>query len=440
MLAAMLLVGAAAVLGGHAAAPFPEHTIVHMVFSTSCDQESRRLHSAALQLSAVRVGHQGPITEIISGCSPDQEATVRAQSTYYPDFHIHFTPSYVPHPVPGINDPGYTPYNKPFGLRHFLTHASGTAAVTGNRPIALVDGDFLLLQPMRVNLGRNLSKYYLGDRTDAITDLVEDGVALAQDWRAYLGAAWFSHEERKVKEKAILCANKPCMNVTDVEAMRYYTSTGPPYVLTKHDALAFVDDYCNFTVEGRKMYPSAWMVEMYAYGAAAANADIKHTIVTHLGVTGPITPGEYWSFLDDDLDNPCKDATTAVYPTERPWTFHFCHAYGKMENTDEGYHFTKHRMPKDILDCNSMLLAMPPSTEWTTLDADLTPEQIAGPDHVVLLEKKRHKTWAECTLIKEMNHAILRIKTDTCPHGFNSHRGFVMKGKDAVYSALPPMS
>ncbi|ETV94583.1 hypothetical protein H310_11851 [Aphanomyces invadans] len=420
------------------AAPFPEHTMVHIVFSTSCAQESRRLHSAALQLSAVRVGHQGPITEIISGCSDADAAVVRSQPTFYPDFHVHFTPSYEPTPVEGIYDPGYTPYNKPFGLRHFLQHATGGAAVKDNRPIALLDGDFLLLQPLQVNLGRNLSKYYIGDRTDAITDDVRDGVAIAQDWRAYLGSGWFAQDERKMREKSVLCQNQPCMNVTAAEALRYYTPTGPPYILTKHDAVAFVDDYCNFTVEGRKMYKDAWMVEMYAYGAAAANHGIKHTILTMAGVTGPVTVGEFWSFLDADLANPCKDPIDSVFPTEVPWTFHFCHSYGVNERTAEGVHFTKHKMPKDILNCDGMLLALPAHTVWDKAEmvADLTSDQVAN-ELDALLEKKRHKVWAECTLIKELNHAIVQIKERTCPHGYNSHRDLVMRGNAGLSSALP---
>ncbi|CAK4663634.1 hypothetical protein LEN26_012632 [Aphanomyces euteiches] len=406
-------------------------TLVHVIFSTSCDQHHRQLLSAALQVSATRVNHVGPITELTSGCTPEQIDTIRAEPKFYDDFHHHFTPAFSPHPYPDIND-AYTAYNKPFSMQHFLYHAVPPVGLGENMPVALVDADFVFLKPLRVNTGANMSAYYGGSLRDAatITDTVADGSALAQDWSIYYGGGWFNDDVKARKEA--VCAGQPCINVTQQEGKEYYSSVGPPYIMTRNDALKFVGDYCNFTVRARQVVDD-WMVEMYAYGLAAANHGIKHTPLSNLGPSMPRGQQQSWNFLPEEMENPCSSGSLEVWiPDGAPVMIHYCQSFALAENDQDGYHFFKYQLPLNILACDSMLLALPPPSQWTEIDA----MGLEGWP----LQSKRHEIWAECTLAKLMNQNLITIKEKLCPRGFNSHRGLPMNERVARASAFAQIS
>ncbi|GAB9471358.1 hypothetical protein Gpo141_00008574 [Globisporangium polare] len=385
---------------------------MHIVFSMSCDQGHRLLLATTLQESATRVGQKGPITQIIAGCTEEQKAAVLKEPRFYYDFRVHFTPNYYPHPLPEVND-DYSPYNKPFSLRHFLRHAHPPVQ---HETIALTDGDITLFKPLEVNTGRNITKYYKGARDPAtVTDEVKDGVAIAQDWSVYMGAGWFGDGNAK-----IICAGKPCADVSADDAKEYYASTGPPYIMTRNDMQAFVDDYCDFVVQGRKLMPDSWMAEMFAYAAAAANHGIKHTILTHLGVTHPNMGGtgkEYWNFLDEKSFkvNPCADPFEVSLPEDPPVGLHFCQQYLLR---DKGRYFYKYALPRSVINCDSMLLTVPKATEYDSISLVHATADAATRD------KKRHEVWAECTLVKSVNRALLLLKGAMCPtSGFNTYQG-----------------
>uniref|UniRef100_K3X6B0 Uncharacterized protein n=1 Tax=Globisporangium ultimum (strain ATCC 200006 / CBS 805.95 / DAOM BR144) TaxID=431595 RepID=K3X6B0_GLOUD len=389
---------------------------MHIVFSMSCTQGKRRLLQTVFQFSAMAVGQKGPITQILSGCTDAEREAVMKEPTFYYDFRRHFTPSYSPHPEPGITD-DYTPYNKPFALRHFLTHADPPV---NQEMVVLVDADFVWFKPLEVNTGRDISKYYHGKRDKAtVTDTVKDGYAIAQDWYNYMGAGWFGEGNRPKLEH--LCTGKPCINVTQEDAAEYFAGTGPPYIMTTSDMRRMIDDYSHFVVLGRNLTDD-WMVEMYAYAVAAGSHGIKHTLMNNLGVTHPqFVDGdrEHWKFVSDELMNPCTDPYSVVIPEDPPVGVHYCQKYGFVQDDKSGYHYYKYKIPEDIIECKAPLLKLPPATEWT--------DAIAIKDSAKRAQK-RHEVWTECSLIKIVNQALLKLKQTTCPTGFNAFQGTELKG------------
>jgi hypothetical protein len=67
-----------------------------------------------------------------------------------------------------------------------------------------------------VNTGKDISKYYYGTRK--VNDTVADGLAIAQDWLAYMGSGWLSEYSKKIRDQ--ICKGKPCENTTRKNIMR----------------------------------------------------------------------------------------------------------------------------------------------------------------------------------------------------------------------------
>lgn len=133
---------------------------------------------------------------------------VLKEPTFYYDFRRHFMPSFADDPEPGVND-SYKPYNKPFGLRHFLLNA---VPAIKHELIALVDGDFFFFRPLEANTGNNMAEFYRGTRDPAtVNDTVVDGIALAQDWHALQGG-FFAEDHAEVLQR--VCGGLPCGEVS----------------------------------------------------------------------------------------------------------------------------------------------------------------------------------------------------------------------------------
>jgi hypothetical protein len=253
-------------------------------------------------------------------------------------------------------------------------------------------------------MGRNMSKYYHGRRDPlTVNDTVVDGVALAQDWNALQGG-FFAEDKTDVLNK--VCGGLPCGNVSREDGAEYYGSIGPPYIMTRRDALRMVDDYCHLCVTTRQV-SNEWIAEMFAYSVAAANNGIKHTALSHLGISSPNFEGgghEYWSFVDGTMTNPCEDNLRPVIPKDPPVTVHACQWIGN---------FYKGVWPATLANCDSPMLKIPPSTDWSEIETTVEPKS---------QRIQREEVWAKCTLTKIMNRALVELKQRTCPSGFNTFR------------------
>ncbi|GLD99096.1 hypothetical protein PINS_up007814 [Pythium insidiosum] len=396
-------------------APSTESEDIHIVFSLSCDQPHRLLQQTVLQVTATAVGQRGPITQILAGCTPEQRAQVLQEPTFYHDFRRHFAPDFSRHPEPDVDD-DYGPYNKPFALRHFLQHAE--PAIT-TKFIALVDGDFAFLHRLQVNTGRRVdtSLLYRGTRDPtSVNDTVRDGLGVAMSWAIYrdhvfipsqgdLGLVFFDQRDKMLS----LCGtNERCGRVDHDDAVEFFGDTASPYILTVNDMRRLIDDYCRFTVLGRQL-TNKWVVEMEAYALAAANHGILHTKLLNYAISLPPyrnEDDEYWAFVDvlREDENPCSEALGILTPKpELPPIFflHYFHSYGYG-----GYVFNKRDLPRNVTDCESPLLRLPPAALWT------------GASN----RNERRHAWAHCTIVKLLNDALVALKRKSCPDGYNGRR------------------
>ncbi|KAJ8576299.1 hypothetical protein ON010_g2909 [Phytophthora cinnamomi] len=385
-------------------AEFPadhDGSYMHIVFSAGCTQRNRLLQQTVVQLTASWVGQKGPITQILSGCSESERLRVMEEPKLYYDFRRHFTPSFAVNPEPGAND-SYSAYNKPFGLRHFLQNAFPKVK---HELVALIDGDFFFFRPLEANTGRNMSRFYHGTRNPFnVDDTVRNGVALAQDWNALKGGLF---AEDKADALSKVCEGLPCGNVSREDGAEYYGSIGPPYIMTRTDMLRMVDDYCHLCVRTRQV-SNEWIAEMFAYSIAAANNGIKHTALSHLGISSPGFKGgghEYWDFVDDTMANPCEDNLNPVMPKDPPVAVHACQW---IDN------FYKVVWPGTIANCDSPMFKILPPTEWSKINATVEASN---------QRTRREEVWAKCTLTKIMNRALVEIKQHMCHTGFNTFRG-----------------
>lgn len=231
-----------------------EEDTMHIVFSTGCAQLNVDVTTVLLQYSANKVGHRGPITRIVSGCDEKQKEKLQKVTPVYPNYHLYFTEDYSEQEINGTMD-SYLPYNKPFALRNWMENTQ-----IHEKIVALVDADFVFLRPLEVNQNRrgDILRYEGKRNKSLVSDEVRPGVAVAQDWMAYMMGGFWEHESKIAME---ICKDEPCGKVGLEDAREYFASTGPPYIMHIDDMRKFMDDYCRLTVEARKA-KKFWMAEM----------------------------------------------------------------------------------------------------------------------------------------------------------------------------------
>ncbi|CEG46306.1 uncharacterized protein PHALS_02714 [Plasmopara halstedii] len=402
---------------------------LHFVFTTSCEP-SQDWQSEALAQSFARVGQQGTLTRIVSGCSDDAlKNLLRRTKKSSPHLQIHVTRDFRSLPIfkeagnekENASTPDdYTPYNKPFGLRDWLESANPPVR---EEIIVILDPDFLFIREFAVNTGgrvtsahdvdsgdyerdaeviEGLRQYkrffvYSGSRSN-VRDTVVDGVAVAQRWSEYLGTTAFDNSSDICPE---------CANVTKRDATEFF-AVGPPYAITRRDLAQFIDDYCNMTVSKRdQMNREHWMSEMLGYSLAAAKHNVKHTTFDNLALGNKAD--DYTGFVNLLKGNPCEDPILPLTQGEVPPLLHGCHSYESDDDRGLKWIFYKQLMPNNLFACDSWLLASPPSSVWTLAKRSRD-------------ERNMLEAYGLCTSIKVFNQALVDFKSKMCPDGFNHNR------------------
>ncbi|TYZ65944.1 hypothetical protein PybrP1_006112 [[Pythium] brassicae (nom. inval.)] len=414
---------------------------VHFVFSTTCEPY-QDWQSQVLAQTFVHVQQRGRLTRILSGCSDAALAAAIRLARETPFLHLHVTPDFSAGPPVNAtaSDDNYAPYNKPFGLRAWLQSANPPVRES---VVVVLDPDFAFLKPFVLNTGRRVTRakdvdseqydahaeiveglrqykpffVYEGTRELAqVSDHVADGVAVAQRWSSYLGAAGFDDPKSTTFQ---VCPD--CRATTTAADGREFFAVGPPYALTRGDLGRLLDDYCNMTVATRElMHRDSWMAEMMGYAAAAARHRVRHTTFDNLALAGK--DDEYWAFVDTLAENPCADSDAPYVPAEVAPLLHGCHAYTGRDADGHDWVYYKQYMPTDLFACDSWLLAVPPPSVWTEAARVRTsPSSGSNASGDDVHQRKKH-AYGLCTSIKVVNQALVAFKRRVCVDGFNANR------------------
>lgn len=336
----------------------------HLIFSTDCSA-FQHWQSYLMFHSAYKVGQPGTITRIASGCSDaDGEKEMKWHTENISNvmgdrFKLHLTPHFS-----GVKDADgnvvgdYKFFNKPFGLLHWLENAMGFKAGSTtelNNPddvVILIDPDMILLRPITGDFS-NPRDIVVGKHHEREQKFfVKHGAPFAQKYG--LGAQW-----RKFDLDAIAGADSPAKEVSQNDAVTFYP-VGPPYIATVGDMYQIALKWTEFVPRVHKQYPYL-LAEMYAFCIAAAHLGLKHQLLDSLMISNVGVGGEGWPMIDnitnEKVSSLCDYAAQpdhSKFPV--PSVIHYCQRYAIGD-----WFFGKRKMVKDFFECDSPLMAFPPS-------------------------------------------------------------------------------
>lgn len=331
---------------------------VHVVFSTDCSGY-QHYQSIVSYYSIRRSGHLGPITRIVSGCTPSQQKEItnefeKIDSTKQ-KLRLHFTQSF------SLKGKHYKYSNKPGGLYHWMNHTTIEESV-----IALIDPDMMLLRPITPILGMDLSvissdgtskrrdKKSLLEYKDKhgriqilrqsnlppLPPYITKGVAAGQHFG--IGGLWASagkSDARKDFQEFNLtrvcgpsshCLNQPPPHYgnTDSSPIEYTTreeadknyAVGPVYIASTTDWKDLLPKWHEFTPRVYEQYPKL-LAEMYGFTMAAADRQLKFALSSSYMVSDARTmsPTESWVWIDEYGESAravCEGARMNRLPTE----------------------------------------------------------------------------------------------------------------------------
>jgi hypothetical protein len=323
---------------------------VHVIFSTDCGT-FQDWQTLLIFHSAKQVGQVGPLTRIASGCDEEKKTELTVlYKKLYPEYHVHFTPDFK---RDAKTNKKYDFYNKPYGVQHWLEHAS--PPIKSGVIIALIDPDFVFLRPLTGRVAGQQSNIVSRPvMTSDIFEYVAKGKPVAQQYG--LGAPWVRDMSRDFNRTYVCGQNSPCTRVPNEATGAKFWSVGPPYMLEKDDLYKLTESWTDFVPRVYEKYPEL-LAEMYAYSMAGAHVELPHLRMDHYMVSNvDVGIGEGWKWVDE-LHDVCEPPVDGIYFPGKPLpTFlHYCQFF---RSTEIG--FQKRRVYKDIFSCEQDMLLEPP--------------------------------------------------------------------------------
>jgi len=390
----------------------------HIVFSTDCSPY-QHWQSYVLFYSALKVGQEGYVTRIASGCEDDEAEAEREwhnkhiKQAMSEKFNIHLTPHFSSVKKDGQVVGNYEFFNKPFGLRHWMENGEGmgvdpkTGAMKDEDTIViLLDPDHVILQPFSDDFSDENRTVITGNHLENKKTRVKHGSPFGQLYG--LGGGWLKFDLDKILGEA----DSPAKHVPMRDAQRDYPA-GPPYLATARDMHQIAIKWTDFVPKVHDQYPHL-LAEMYAYCVAAAHLKLPHQIVNSMMVSNTgMSSGEGWRFIDKiPAEEVCEYASALDYKKHAlPNVLHHCQRYmlGK-------HFFGKRRLPKDFFTCESPMLVQVPGDIALKYDYRIPP-----PPHKPPGEKKpvskyvaKREAFMLCALTAALNEASEHFKRHAC--------------------------
>jgi hypothetical protein len=259
--------------------------------------------------SAQAVGQKGVFTRVVSGCERGGQPWIDDANKLLKvrNARLHFTPGYDD----TYND-AYPPYNRPFGLAHWLLYAYPPIT---EKTIVVIDPDMMFLRPF-LN-GANSAALFSEVAPHRLEEIgvteLTDRVVKGRPLGAYYGiGAKFMHYDKpysleyfceRTEEELEALKHAPaeeqeaatrlaasCNKLTDADGWDYF-NVGPPYAMHLDDFTNMLPFWMNFTRDTRRAVPEL-IAEMYAYSLAAAHLGLKHIRLNSL-IVSDVRPSSY---------------------------------------------------------------------------------------------------------------------------------------------------
>jgi hypothetical protein len=304
----------------------------------------------------------------------------------------------------------YVYFNKPFGVRHWMEHAThlglnsdGKTVHNEDTVVIVLDPDMILLRPVTHDFSNELETIVNEFRWDGeeATMLVTHGKPFAQIYG--IGDYW-----RKFNLTAIAGSDSPAHLVTEQDGRGYYPA-GPPYLATARDMYQISLKWTEFARPVHLEYPHL-LAEMFAYCIAAAHLKLPHQMIESLMISNVGAAGEGWPFVDaiETAEEICPFAMEPNhdrYPL--PTVIHYCQRYLVGSSF-----FAKREMPHDFFTCESPLL-LEPQSNLATLEFALSMEIFEQKETLDKRTAKRN-AFMICAIIAALNNASLYFKEQHC--------------------------
>lgn len=397
------------------AAASPQQIEHFVIFSTTCSDQ-QDWESYVFFYHAYKVKQPGNVTRLASGCSDEQakkltEFHANHIQTMSERFHLHLTPDYSRIRL-NSGRFGYKYMNKPYSVRNWMESALGLNETqhippsVENNVVILMDPDMILLRPLTGDFTKE--SVIWAKRPDNENMRVHHGNPMSQQ-DGYLTSLWADFDMANITHDR----NTPAALIKQQGQAPVSWNSGPPYLATVRDMYNIAVKWTEFAPRVFDIHPKLF-AEMYGYCIASAHLKLPHTMVKSIVVSTTITRREGWAYIDalpdDQVCNPSSDA-------DLPFVLHYCKRYFL-----ERFFFSKYRLRKNYLSCDTPLLTTPSNSILEADWYDPIPESNGKQKSEEQAQRRpmndrktrKRELFMLCGLIGKINEAVTYYKKNQC--------------------------